>query len=82
MSTILDRIKTYKLEDVAARKKARPLSSVEDAAEAAPAPRGFARALHDAAATGYGLIAEIKKGQPLQRPDPRRFRRARLGQSL
>ena len=64
MSTILDRIKTYKLEDVAARKKARPLASVEEAAEAAPAPRGFARALHVAAASGYGLIAEIKKASP------------------
>jgi indole-3-glycerol phosphate synthase len=64
MSTILDRIKTYKLEEIVARKKARPLASVEDAADAAPAPRGFARALHGAAATGYGLIAEIKKASP------------------
>ena len=64
MSTILDRIKTYKLEEIAARKRSRPLASVEDAAEAAPAPRGFARALQDAAAAGYGLIAEIKKASP------------------
>ena len=64
MSTILDRIKTYKLEEIAARKKARPLASVEEAAEAAPTPRGFARALRDAAASGYGLIAEIKKASP------------------
>ena len=64
MSTILDRIKTYKLEDVALRKKARPLASVEEAAEAAPAPRGFARALQSAALSGYGLIAEIKKASP------------------
>ena len=64
MSTILDRIKTYKLEEIALRKKARALSSVEEAAEAAPAPRGFSRALHGAVATGYGLIAEIKKASP------------------
>lgn len=64
MSTILDRIKTYKLDHIAACKKARPLSSVEEAAEAAPAPRGFARALQGAAASGYGLIAEIKKASP------------------
>ena len=64
MSTILDRIKAYKLEEVAARKAARPLAAVEEAARAAPAPRGFARALHEAAATGYGLIAEIKKASP------------------
>jgi indole-3-glycerol phosphate synthase len=64
MSTILDRIKTYKLEEVAARKVARPLAEVEDAARAAPAPRGFAKALKTAAMTGYGLIAEIKKASP------------------
>jgi indole-3-glycerol phosphate synthase len=64
MSTILDRIKSYKLEEVAARKAARPLVEVEDAARAAPAPRGFARALREAAGTGYGLIAEIKKASP------------------
>ena len=64
MSTILDRIKTYKLEDVALRKRSRPLASVEDAAEAAPSPRGFARALQVAATSGYGLIAEIKKASP------------------
>lgn len=72
MATILDRIKTYKLEDVAARKAARPLSAVEDAARAADAPRGFASALEQAERTGYGLIAEIKKASPskgLIRPD-------------
>ncbi len=64
MTTILDRIKAYKLEEVAARKAARPLAEVEDAARTAPAPRGFARALQEAAITGYGLIAEIKKASP------------------
>ncbi len=72
MTTILDRIKAYKLEDVAARKAARPLAEIEAAAREAPAPRGFARALKDAATRGYGLIAEIKKASPskgLIRPD-------------
>jgi indole-3-glycerol phosphate synthase len=64
MSTILNRIKAYKLDEIAARKAARPLADVEAAAAAAPAPRGFARTLKDAAATGYGLIAEIKKASP------------------
>ena len=64
MSTILDRIKAYKLEEVAAAKAARPLAEVEAAARAADAPRGFARALKEAATTGYGLIAEIKKASP------------------
>lgn len=63
-TTILDRIKAYKLEEVADRKAARPLADVEEAARGAPAPRGFARALRDAANNGYGLIAEIKKASP------------------
>jgi indole-3-glycerol phosphate synthase len=64
MSTILDRIKAYKLEEIAARKALRPMSTVEDAARHAAPPRGFARALAEAAGTGYGLIAEIKKASP------------------
>lgn len=64
MSTILDRIKTYKLEEIAARKAAMPLGELQDRARAAATPRGFARALADAAANGYGLIAEIKKASP------------------
>lgn len=64
MTTILDRIKAYKLEEVAARKAARPLTVIEAEAREAPPPRGFARALSEAAVTGYGLIAEIKKASP------------------
>ena len=64
MTTILDRIKTYKLAEVAARKAARPLAMIEEAARAAPAPRGFHRALLAASTHGYGLIAEIKKASP------------------
>ena len=72
MSTILEKIKTYKLAEVAARKAATPLADVQAAAAAAPAPRGFATALRTASQTGYGLIAEIKKASPsrgLIRPD-------------
>ncbi len=64
MTTILDRIKTYKLAEVAQLKATTTLSELETAAAAAAPPRGFARALRDAAATGYGLIAEIKKASP------------------
>ena len=62
--TVLDRIKAYKLEEVAADKAAVPLSEVEAAAKAASPTRGFANALHKASETGYGLIAEVKKASP------------------
>jgi len=61
---ILDRIKTYKLAEIATAKQARPLAEVEAAARAAPPVRGFAAALTAKAATGYALIAEIKKASP------------------
>ena len=72
MADILDKIKAYKLEDIARRKAVRPTSQVELAAKAASAPRGFEAALRAAQTTGYGLIAEIKKASPskgLIRPD-------------
>ena len=62
--TILDDIKAYKLEEVAAAKEARPLADVEAAARAELPTRGFASALTDASREGYGLIAEIKKASP------------------
>ena len=65
MTNVLDKIKAYKLEDVAARKAARPLADVEAAAQAAPPVRPFHGALLDAQAQGrYALIAEIKKASP------------------
>lgn len=62
--TILDKIKAYKLEEVAARKSALPLSEVEARAKEASPIRGFAQNLMDASRQGYGLIAEIKKASP------------------
>ncbi len=70
--TILDRIKAYKLDEIASDKVARPLAEVEAAARAAGPVRGFAEALRGAIRHGYGLIAEIKKASPskgLIRPD-------------
>lgn len=64
MTSILDRIRSYKQEEIAAGRAARPMEAIEAEAEAAPEPRGFARALAAAANTGYGLIAEIKKASP------------------
>ncbi len=64
MTTILDKIKAYKLEEIAAARAAHPLAEIEAEARAASAPRGFARALREASASGYGLIAEVKKASP------------------
>lgn len=62
--TILEKIKSYKLEEIAARKADRDQASIEDAARAAPPVRPFADALQAATQRGYGLIAEVKKASP------------------
>ncbi len=62
--TILDKIKAYKLQEIAADKAARPMAEVEAAARAADPVRPFAVALRQAQTTGYGLIAEVKKASP------------------
>ena len=61
---ILDKIKAYKLEHIAACKETRPIAEVEAAARAASPTRGFADRLIEASREGYGLIAEIKKASP------------------
>ncbi|MEM9434090.1 MAG: indole-3-glycerol phosphate synthase TrpC [Pseudomonadota bacterium] len=63
--TILEKIKAYKLEEIAAAKAARPLSELEAEIATRAPTRGFASAL-DAAirSSSYGLIAEIKKASP------------------
>ncbi|WP_375553801.1 indole-3-glycerol phosphate synthase TrpC [Roseovarius mucosus] len=62
--TILDKIKAYKLEEIAAAKAAHSLAEIETLAHEAPHVRPFADALLKATKTGYGLIAEIKKASP------------------
>ncbi|PIE15142.1 MAG: indole-3-glycerol-phosphate synthase [Rhodobacterales bacterium] len=61
---ILDKIKSYKLQEVAERKVATPLAEIETAAHNADPVRGFADALRHSSQGGYGLIAEIKKASP------------------
>ncbi|MFV0332794.1 MAG: indole-3-glycerol phosphate synthase TrpC [Tropicimonas sp.] len=62
--SILEKIKAYKIEHVAASKEVRAQEEIEAAARSAPKVRPFADALAKAAHTGYGLIAEIKKASP------------------
>ncbi|WP_298857163.1 indole-3-glycerol phosphate synthase TrpC [uncultured Sulfitobacter sp.] len=62
--TILEKIKAYKLDEIAADKAAVPLAEVEALAAAASPVRPFAEALFEASRENYGLIAEIKKASP------------------
>src|SRR5262245_51141965 len=65
MADILARIEAYKRDEIAAAKRARPFATVEAQAKAAPAPRGFIRAIEAKHADGdYALIAEVKKASP------------------
>ncbi|MCP5073055.1 MAG: indole-3-glycerol phosphate synthase TrpC [Rhodobacteraceae bacterium] len=65
MADVLEKIKAYKLEEIAAAKQAIPLGELEAVAREATPPRGFAAALRLASTSGgYGLIAEIKKASP------------------
>lgn len=65
MSDILTRIETYKREEIAAAKRAHPLSEIEARAKAASAPRGFVGAIRRKLGDReYALIAEVKKASP------------------
>jgi indole-3-glycerol phosphate synthase len=62
---VLERIGAYKREEIAAAKRARPLSALEADARSATPPRGFLAAIEKKLSRGdYALIAEVKKASP------------------
>ena len=67
MTNKLIEICGVKREDVARRKAASSVATLHARAAAQTPPRGFRRALDAAAASGFGLIAEVKK---TRRPMP------------
>ncbi len=64
MSSILTKIQAYKLEEIAHLKSSTGYKALEREACAQPRPRGFTSALKRRIATGYAIIAEIKKASP------------------
>jgi len=61
---VLDRILETKRAEVAARKATTPLAALDARIAEQTPPRGFRAALDRAAASGFGLIAEIKRASP------------------
>ena len=65
MATILDKIATYKRDEVKAAKAIMSMASLDLHAKAQRPPRGFLKALQSKHAAGqWALIAEIKKASP------------------
>lgn len=65
MSDILNKILAVKAEEVAAARRALPLTAVREAAAGQPAPRDFVGAIRSRLAAGRpAVIAEIKKASP------------------
>jgi len=65
MSDILTKIEAYKREEIAAAKRAHPMSQIEALARSATPPRGFVQAIRSKHAEGgFALIAEVKKASP------------------
>lgn len=65
MADILEKIETYKRQEIAAAKTATPLPELRSAIADVEQPRGFLDALEHSHGNGdFGLVAEIKKASP------------------
>src|SRR5579885_1438877 len=65
MSEVLDKILTYKRDEIAAAKRAVDIGTMVERAKAAPPERHFVSALKSRIALRqFALIAEIKKASP------------------
>jgi indole-3-glycerol phosphate synthase len=64
MSDVLQRINADKRAEVAKRKRAVSEGALMERVKMQEGPRGFHAALQRASASGFGLIAEIKKASP------------------
>ena len=65
MSDILTKIEAYKREEIAAARRAHPLSELEALARTASPPRGFMTTIYRKLDKGdFALIAEVKKASP------------------
>ena len=64
MTDILAKIIAGKRDEVAALTRTSSMADLDRAAKAASPVRGFTAALAAASASGYGLIAELKRPPP------------------
>lgn len=64
VNSILEKIRSYKIEEIKDLKTKYGLSALEDLIREKKPPKGFRNALIGASNKGYGLIAEVKKASP------------------
>ncbi len=64
VNSILEKIRSYKIEEIKNLKSRYRLSVLEDLIQEQSPPKGFRKSLISASSQGYGLIAEVKKASP------------------
>jgi len=64
VNSILEKIRSYKREEINHLKSRYSLGALEDIIREQSLPKGFENSLKAASGQGYGLIAEVKKASP------------------